>query len=116
MFIEELNEEDRRAAREGLEEPELTIFDLLCKEVQLSEKERNEVKTLAKQLLSTLKDVLVIDWRKKQRTKARVQKVIDDILQDLPESFDDSLWAKACDSVFVHVFDKYQDVQNTVYQ
>jgi type I restriction enzyme R subunit len=116
VFIDELNEEDRRAAREGLEEPELTIFDLLCKEVQLSEKERNEVKTLAKQLLSTLKDVLVIDWRKKQRTKARVQKVIDDILQDLPESFDDSLWAKACDSVFVQVFDKYQDVQNTVYQ
>jgi type I restriction enzyme R subunit len=116
MFIDELNEEDRRAAREGLEEPELTIFDLLCKEVQLSEKERTEVKILARQLLSTLKDVLVIDWRKKQRTKARVQKVIDDILQDLPESFDDSLWAKACDSVFVHVFDKYQDVQNTVYQ
>ena len=116
MFIDELNEEDRRAAREGLEEPELTIFDLLCQDAQLSEKERLEVKVLAKQLLSSLKDVLVIDWRKKQRTKARVQKVIDDILQELPESFDDSLWAKACDSVFVHVFDKYQDVQNTVYQ
>jgi type I restriction enzyme R subunit len=116
MFIDELHEEDRRAAREGLEEPELTIFDLLCQDVQLSEKERLEVKALAKQLLSSLKDVLVIDWRKKQRTKARVQKVIDDILQELPESFDDSLWAKACDSVFVHVFDKYQDVQNTVYQ
>lgn len=75
-----------------------------------------EVKALAKQLLSSLKDVLVIDWRKKQRTKARVQKVIDDILQELPMSFDYSLWAKACDSVFVHVFDKSQDVQSTVYQ
>jgi type I restriction enzyme R subunit len=69
-----------------------------------------------KMLSHSLKDVLVIDWHKRQRTKARVQKVIDDILQDLPESFDDSLWAKACDSVFVHVFDKYQDVQSTVYQ
>ena len=87
-----------------------------AKIVQLSEKERLEVKVLAKQLLSSLKDVLVIDWRKKQRTKARVQKVIDDILQELPESFDDSLWAKACDSVFVHVFDKYQDASKTVYQ
>ncbi|MEY8241032.1 MAG: type I restriction endonuclease subunit R [Cycloclasticus sp.] len=116
LFINELNEEDKRAAREGLEEPELTIFDLLCKEVQLSEKERNQVKALSKQLLDTLKGVLVIDWRKRQRTKARVQKVIDDILQDLPDSFDDSHWAKACDSVFMHVFDKYQDANNTVYQ
>lgn len=116
LFIDELNEEDKRAAREGLEEPELTIFDLLCQDVELSEKERNQVKALAKQLLDTLKEVLVIDWRKRQRTKARVQKVIDDILQDLPDSFDDKLWAKACDSVFMHVFDKYQDVSKTVSQ
>lgn len=116
LFIEELNEEDKRAAREGLEEPELTIFDLLCQDVQLSEKERNEVKAIAKQLLATLKDVLVIDWRKRQRTKARVQKTIDDILQNLPDSFDDAHWEKACDNVFMHVFDKYQDASKTVYQ
>jgi type I restriction enzyme R subunit len=116
LFIDELNDEDKRAAREGLEEPELTIFDLLCQEVQLSEKERNQVKTIAKQLLDTLKEVLVIDWRKRQRTKARVQKTIDDILQNLPDSFDDNQWAKACDSVFMHVFDKYQDASKTVYQ
>lgn len=116
LFIDELNEEDKRAAREGLEEPELTIFDLLCQEVQLSEKERNQVKGIAKQLLDTLKEVLVIDWRKRQRTKARVQKTIDDILQNLPDSFDDNQWAKACDSVFMHVFDKYQDAGKTVYQ
>jgi type I restriction enzyme R subunit len=116
MFIDELNDEDKRAAKEGLEEPELTIFDLLCQEVLLSEKERNQVKTIAKQLLETLKEVLVIDWRKRQRTKARVQKTIDDILQNLPDSFDDNQWAKACDSVFVHVFDKYQDASKTVYQ
>jgi len=116
LFIDELNDEDRRAAREGLEEPELTIFDLLCLEVMLSEKERTQVKALAKQLLDTLKDVLVIDWRKKQRTKARVLKVIDDILQDLPDSYDDNNWSKACDSVFMHVYDKYRDAKNTVYQ
>lgn len=47
MLIDELDEEDQRAAHEGLEEPKLTIFDLLCKEAQLFEKERTEVKILA---------------------------------------------------------------------
>ena len=74
----------------------------------LSEKERNEVKHIAKLLLDKLKDVLVLDWRKRQRTKARVQKVIDDILQSLPDSYDDQLWQTVCDSVYTHVFDKYR--------
>lgn len=115
MFVDELNEEDKRAAREGLQEPELTIFDLLCQGVSLSEKERNKVKSLAKQLLDNLNDVLVIDWRKRQRTKARVQKIIDDILQDLPASFDDNSWEQACDKVYMHIYDKYQGAGQSVY-
>lgn len=107
-FIDELNEEDKRAAREGLKEPELTLFDLLCQGVSLSEVERNKVKALAKELLEKLETVLVLDWRKRQRTKARVQKVIDDILQNLPESYDDDSWEQACDKVFMHVYDLHR--------
>lgn len=106
-FISELDGEQQRAAREGLEEEELTIFDLLSQDVALSDKERTQVKQLAKSLYEKLQSVLVLDWRKRQRTKARVQKMIDDVLQDLPESFDDDLWARACDKVFVHVYDKF---------
>ena len=40
QFINELEEEEQRTVREGLTEEELAIFDLLCKEVALSEKER----------------------------------------------------------------------------
>tara|TARA_Y100000589_G_scaffold309376_1_gene326806 strand:+ start:14611 stop:17802 length:3192 start_codon:yes stop_codon:yes gene_type:complete len=115
MFINELDKEERRAAREGLEEPELTIFDLLCQGVALSEKERNEVKGIAKELLGNLREVLVIDWRKRQRTKARVQKIIDDVLQGLPESFDDSSWERACDQVYMHIYDKYQGAGQSIY-
>ena len=115
MFVDELDEEGRRAAREGLEEPELTIFDLLCQGVTLSAKERNDVKALAKQLLETLNDVLVIDWRKRQRTKARVHKIIDDVLQDFPESYNDSNWETACDKVYMHIYDKYQGAGESVY-
>ena len=106
-FIEELSEEEKRAVREGLKEPELTLFDLLCQGIELSEKERNDVKTVSQKLMSELKNVLVIDWRKKQRTKARVQNIVDDILQELPEAYDDDKWQIACDSVFMHIFDKF---------
>ena len=115
-FIDDLNEEDKRTIREGLEEPELTVFDLLCQDVTLSEKERDKVKKLAQELLTELKAALVIGWRKKQRAKARVQKIIDDILQDLPDSYDDDSWKTACDRVYVHVFDKYQGDGRSVYK
>lgn len=115
LFVEELDEEERRHIKEGLEEPELTIFDLLCQGVTLEDKERDIVKNLAKKLLGELEGNLVIDWRKKQRTKARVQKTIDDILQDLPDSYDDKQWQVVCDKVYLHVYDKYQESGKSVY-
>ena len=111
LFIDELDEEGRRAAREGLVEPELTIFDLMCQGVELAEKERNDVKAIAKELLSSLKDRLVIGWRGKQQTKARVQVLIDDMLQKLPDSYDDNTWQLVYDKVYLHVYDKYPCAQ-----
>ena len=115
LFVSELDEEELRHIKEGLEEPELTIFDLLCQGVTLSDKERDTVKNLAKKLLGELDGNLVIDWRKKQRTKARVQKTIDDILQELPDSYDDKQWQNVCDKVYLHVYDKYQGAGESVY-
>lgn len=115
QFISELEEEEKRGLREGLKEDELAIFDLLCKDVPLSEKERNEVKVVAHELLEKLRDALVIDWRKKQRTKARVQSMIQDVLDKLPEAYDEELWPKACEQVYMHVFDKYAGEGKSVY-
>jgi len=115
MFVDELDEEERRHIKEGLEEPELTIFDLLCQGVTLSKNERDAVKKLAKKLLGELEGNLVIDWRKRQRTKARVQKTIDDILQGLPDSYDDKQWQRVCDKVYLHVYDKYQGAGVSAY-
>ncbi len=114
-FVNELNEEDKRAAREGLNEEELAIFDLLCKEVQLSEKERDKVKVTAKELLQKLKDVLVIDWRKKQRTKAKVHNTIEEVLDALPDTYTDEIWPKAIEHVYLHVYDKYAGEGESVY-
>ncbi len=116
QFIGELEEEEKRTVREGLTEEELAIFDLLCSEVVLSEKERDAVKQVAHELLEKLKGVLVIDWRKKQRTKARVESLIKDVLDELPEVYEDSVWLKTCDQVYLHVFDKYSGEGRSVYR
>jgi len=115
QFIRDMEVEDQRTAREGLSEEELAIFDLLCQEVPLSGSERNKVKDVAKDLLAKLKEVLVIDWRKRQRTKARVESMIKDVLDELPDAYDDDVWPKACEDVYLHVFDKYAGEGKSVY-
>lgn len=115
LFIDELNEEEQRGVREGLSEEELAIFDLLCQDVALSTKERDAVKLIAHELLIKLRDVLVIDWRKKQRAKAQVQRMIQDVLDQLPETYNDALWPVACDKVYQHIFDAYRGEGVSVY-
>ncbi|WP_275100169.1 type I restriction endonuclease subunit R [Sedimenticola hydrogenitrophicus] len=114
-FIGELEEEEKRTAREDLTEEELAIFDLLCKDVALTEKERAEVKKVAHELLERLKEALVIDWKKKQRTKAKVESLIKDVLDHLPDAYDDNVWPKACEEVYLHVYDKYAGEGVSVY-
>lgn len=106
-FITELEHEDKRTVREGLTEEELAVYDFMVQKAPLTEKERNQVKAIAKELTAKMQDLLVIDWRKKQRTKARVKILIDEILGNLPESYDDDLWPKTCNEVFMHIFEKY---------
>ncbi|MBT7409705.1 MAG: DUF3387 domain-containing protein [Methylococcales bacterium] len=115
QFISELEDEEKRFVREGITEEELAIFDLLNSEVVLSEAEKTQVKTIAKELLTRLKSILVIDWKKKQRTKARVKSAIDEVLDNLPDVYDDGLWTKTSDDVYMHIFDKYSDQSISCY-
>lgn len=114
-FISDLEHEDKRTVREGLTEQELAVFDLMVQEAPLNDKERNEVKSIAKELVEKMQELLVIDWRKKQRTKARVKNMIEEILDNLPESYDDDLWPKTCSEVFMHIYEKYPGQGKSVY-
>ncbi|KYJ87675.1 type I restriction endonuclease subunit R [Sulfurovum riftiae] len=115
-FIQnDLEPEEKRSAREGLSEEELAIFDLLASEVELSDKERKEVKRIAKALLEKLDKALVIDWRKKQRAKAQVKRVIENVLDALPQSYDDDIWPHSVEKVYQHVFDAYMGQGLSVY-
>jgi len=60
-FIKSLEEEEKRALSENLEDEELTLYDLLLKD-GLTDKEKDKVKQAAKELLDVLKkEKLVLD-------------------------------------------------------
>lgn len=114
-FIDELEHEEKRTVREGLSEEELAVYDLMIQDAPLDEKEHKLVKQIAKELTDKIQELLVIDWRKKQRTKARVKNMIEEVLDSLPESYNDELWPKKCSEVFMHIFEKYPGQGHSVY-
>jgi type I restriction enzyme R subunit len=81
-MAQELTEEEQRSISEGLSEEELAVFDLLTKpEISQTEKEREEVKKVARSLLGTLKkEKLVLDWRKRQQARAAVRVTVEEEL------------------------------------
>ena len=116
-FVEELNEEERRGVSEQLSEEELALFDILTKPaIEITEAEREEVKKVARSLLQTLKEAkLVLDWRKKQRTRADVYSTIKIVLDELPRAFTAELYDQKCESVYQHIYDSYQGEGGSVY-
>jgi type I restriction enzyme R subunit len=108
-FAQKLNIEDKRTISEKLTEEELAIFDLLTQaDITLTEKEKLEIKKVAKELLSTLKqEKLVLDWRRRQQTKAAVKVAIEEILARLPESYSTEAYQRKCQEVYQHVYECY---------
>ncbi|MCX5909137.1 MAG: DUF3387 domain-containing protein, partial [Deltaproteobacteria bacterium] len=108
-FAQGLKEEEKRGIAENLSEEELALFDLLTKpEMKLTKKQEQEVKKVAKELLETLKrEKLVLDWRKRQHTRAMVRLCIEQVLDKLPDVFAKDIWQKKCDQTYQHVYDSY---------
>ncbi len=86
--ITPLTYEIYRHVREHLSEEELTVFDILTRPgPDLAPEEREEVKKVAKQLLTKLRSLLVLNWRQKAQARAQVRLAIEDALEDgLPQS------------------------------
>ncbi|MDO8872286.1 MAG: DUF3387 domain-containing protein [Methanoregula sp.] len=108
-FARDLQEEEKRAIKENLNEEELTIFDLLTKpSMKLTKREEDDVKKVAKELLETLKqEKLVLDWRKKQQTRASVRLCIEDVLDHLPPTYSKDIYQGKCEIVYQHIFEAY---------
>ncbi len=116
-FATELDEEERRGVSEGLSEEELALFDILTKpEISMTDKEFARVKEVARDLLATLKkEKLVLDWRKRQRSRAEVRVTIEGTLEALPESFTPEVYRAKCDAVYQHVYDSYYGPGENIY-
>lgn len=108
-FTKKLKEEDERAAKEGLSDDELELFDLLKKD-KMTKAEELKVKLAAKALLHRLvkeqPKVLVQDWFKDSQTQKRVRAEVEKVLdKKLPESYTRVLFKKKCDAVFDAMLD-----------
>ena len=107
-FSRGLNEEERRALAEGLTEEELALFDKL-KKPDLSEKDKIQIKNVSKELLHKLEpSKLVLDWRKKQQTRAMVRLEIEKELDTgLPKAYTEKDYQQKCQVAFQHFYDNY---------
>jgi type I restriction enzyme R subunit len=117
-FARSLNEEEKRAMGEQLDEEELALFDLLTKpQIELSDADREKVKATARELLATLKQSkLVLDWRKRQQARAEVRVTIEKLLdQGLPRVYTPKLFEQKTTAIFQHVYDAYYGAGRSVY-
>ena len=116
-FVRELSAEEKRGMSEQLSEEELALFDILTKpEFDLTDKEKEQVKKVARTLLQTLKEAkLVLDWRRKQKARAGVKVTVRNMLDELPEVYTREIYQKKVDTVYQHVYDSYQGEGQSIY-
>ena len=120
-LVQELDDEDSRAMREGLDEETLALFDLL-KKPNLDAKDIGHIKSVAVQLLEALKtEKLRIDqWREKESTRDAVRIAIRDFLWSddtgLPvDSYSEEEVQNKAEEVFHHVYRVYPKIPSPFY-
>lgn len=116
-FVNELSKEEKRAAKEGLSEEDLALFDLLEKP-NLEKKDREKLKEVSNNLLEKLKTLIdnIDNWREKRESQAKVKIVIYDYLTTyLPEAYDFEEIDKKRDIVYNHFFENYATSNSNTY-
>lgn len=108
QHAERLSEEEQRAARNGMTEIQLELFDLLKKE-KLTKQEKKEVKLAAEELLEVLFDaknkILIQEWHKEKAAQSKVKGTINRILGErLPDSYGRQIFVEKLDVVFQHFY------------
>lgn len=121
-LVQDLDEEESRAVREGLDDESLAVYDLL-KKPDLSAQDIKRIKQIAVELLSTLKEEkLKIDhWRDRESTRDAVRVTIRDFLWSddtgLPvETYSETDVDEMAEVVFRHVYRVYPTVPSPYYR
>ena len=85
--------------------------------MKLNKAEEKQVKKIARELLDTLKQgKLVLDWKKKQQTRAAVKLSIELLLDQLPVTYSPQIYEEKCTAVYQHIYDSYFGAGRSVYQ
>ena len=112
-FVAELDDEQERAIREGLDEPTLALFDLLKKD-ELAPADIKRIKAVAVDLYERLQAELtrISDWQWKEATRDLVKQTIFDFLYSdetgLPESYSEDEITVKSTMVFGHFLNQQQ--------
>jgi type I restriction enzyme R subunit len=112
-----LSTEEQRHVRENLTEEELVIFDILTRpSPELGTEERAGVKKVARELLTRLKALLVLNWRQKSTARSQLKLAIEDALDSgLPRAYTPEIYQQKCSAVFEHVYESYPERHAGVY-
>ena len=120
-FVQDLDEEESRAVREGLDEETLAIYDLLVKP-DLKPQEIQKIKKVAKELLKTLKGKLkdLYRWQDKEPTRDDVKVLIRNFLWDEASGLPVDYYTqkdvdKKAEDIFYHVYRAYPTVPSPYY-
>ncbi|MFZ5595287.1 MAG: type I restriction enzyme endonuclease domain-containing protein [Pseudomonadota bacterium] len=120
-LVQELDDEEHRAVREGLDEESLAIFDLLRKP-DLNAAEIKRIKTVAVQLLGLLKSRIrdIDHWRDRESTRDALRVLIRDYLWDESTglsvaSFDEEEVDIRAADVFRHIYRAYPKLPSPFY-
>jgi type I restriction enzyme R subunit len=112
-----LSDEQQRHVRENMSEEELVVFDILTRPApELSTEERDEVKRVARELLSRIRELLVLDWRQRTSARSQLRLAIEDVLdKGLPRAYEKPLFEQKCSVIFEHVYESYPERDAGVY-
>ncbi len=113
----QLGDEERRHVRENLTEEELVIFDILTRPApELSDRERSEVKKVARELLERIRAVLNLDWRSRVSSRSQVLICIESVLDaGLPEKYTPDVFETKVQALALHFNERYRDKDHNVY-
>ena len=59
---------------------------------------------------------LVLDWRKRQQSRAMVRQAIEEVLDEgLPEVYNPEIFTRKCELLYQHVYDSYFGSGRSIY-
>lgn len=119
-LVETLNEEDKRAMREELNEETLSLFHLLIRDKPaLSANEIKELKSVSLELLANLKNryLNIQNWRDSVFFKGKVESFIHDFLYAdetglPPKSFTTDDVKTKTDEIFGYIYQQYPNAES----